>query len=89
MCHKVKQLIDRTDGWVICRLSDIDVYNRLLVDVDVHTCNGPIDLCDYLLSKMINEENPIFYPYSDRSHISHLRREDHSINQRNETSILK
>jgi len=66
MCVDVKQLIDRTDGWVICTLSDIDVYKRLLVDITINTCNGPIDLRSYLLSKMKSEDNPIFYHYSTK-----------------------
>lgn len=64
MCVNVKQLIDRTDGWVTCTLSDIDVYQRLLVDIVIYTSNGPINLRDYLLVKMKDEDNPIFYPYS-------------------------
>jgi hypothetical protein len=74
MCVEVKQLIDRTDGWITCTLSDIDVYQRLLVDIVIHTCNGPINLRDYLLSRMEGEENPIFYPYSgkrDRKYINY------------------
>ena len=66
MCVDVKQLIDRTDGWVFCTLSDIDVYQRLLVDIIIFTCNGPINLKEYLLSKMENEENPIFFHYSGK-----------------------
>lgn len=66
ICIDVKQLIDRTDGWVICTLSDIDVYQRLLVDITVDTCLGPIDVKDYLLNKMIGDDTPIFYPYSGK-----------------------
>lgn len=66
MCVEVKQLIDRTDGWVTCTLSDIDVYKRLLVDVVIHTCKENINLRDYLLARMQEEEDPIFYPYSGK-----------------------
>lgn len=66
MCVEVKQLIDRTDGWITCTLSDIDVYQRLLVDIVINTSKGPINLRDYLLSRMEHEENPIFYPYSGK-----------------------
>ena len=69
MCVEVKQLVDRTDGWVICNLSDIDVYQRLLVDIIINTINGPINLRDYLLNRMRSEENPIFYPYSSTKYI--------------------
>lgn len=64
MCVDVRQLIDITDGWVTCTLSDVDVYQRLLVDIVIHTCNGDVNLRDYLLLKMEGVENPIFYPYS-------------------------
>lgn len=65
----VKQLIDRTDGWVSCTLSDIDVYQRLLVDICVHTStnDGCVNIKNYLLEKMQEEslgEMPIFYPYT-------------------------
>jgi len=66
MTIEIKQLIDRTDAWVICTLSDIDVYQRLLVDITINTCNGPIDLHDYLLSRMTDNHNPIFYPYINK-----------------------
>lgn len=66
LCVDVKKLIDRTDCWVICNLSDIDVYQRLLVDIIVHTYTGPINLREFLLSKMENEDNPLFYPYNCR-----------------------
>lgn len=69
MCVEVKQLIDRTDGWIVCTLSDIDVYQRLLVDIIIYTGKGPINLRDYLLTRMEaddHREDPIFYPYSGK-----------------------
>lgn len=66
ICVEVRQLIDRTDGWVMCTLSDIDVYQRLLVDIVINTCKGPINLREYLLNKMIDDDEPIFYPYSGK-----------------------
>ena len=72
MCIEIKQLIDRTDGWITCTLSDIDVYQRLLVDIIINTCQGPINLRDYLLSRMDTEENPIFYAYSGKSNYNKL-----------------
>lgn len=74
ICVEVKQLIDRTDGWITCTLSDIDVYQRLLVDIVVNTCRGPINLRDFLLTKMIGDDTPLFYPYSgkrDRNAVKH------------------
>lgn len=66
MCIEVKRLIDRTDGWITCTLSDIDVYKRLLVDITIHTSSGPVNLRNHLLSLMEEEDDPIFYPYSGR-----------------------
>lgn len=73
MCIDVKQLIDRSDGWVICTLSDIDVYKRLLVDINIQTSNGSINLRDYLLYKMKDEPNPLFYQYSGKKYVNGKR----------------
>lgn len=68
MCVEIKQLIDRTDGWIICNLSDIDVYQRMLVDIIINTSSGFINLKNYILTRMKEEEHPIFYSYSSRRH---------------------
>ena len=60
---EIKHLIDRTDGWVRCNLLDIDVYQRLLIDIIIDTQNGPINLTDYLLNRVKHEEEPIFFEY--------------------------
>lgn len=59
----IKQLVDRSDGWVTCCLSDIDVFQRLLVDISIPTSTGNINLKDYLLDLMNYENDPIFYNY--------------------------
>lgn len=61
---EIKHLIDRTDGWVRCNLLDIDVYQRLLIDIIIDTKNGPINVTDYLLNRMKSEEEPIFFEYA-------------------------
>jgi hypothetical protein len=61
---EINHLIDRTDGWVRCNISDIDVYRRLLIDIMIDTQNGTINLTDYLLNRMEAEEEPIFFEYS-------------------------
>lgn len=66
ICIEIKKLLDRTDNWVICTLSDIDVYQRLLVDIIICTNNGPINLKTFLLDRMKNESNPIFYAYANK-----------------------
>ena len=60
---KVKQFIDRADGWINCRLIDVDVYHRLLVDIIVLVPSGDINIKDYILEQMENEVHPMFYPY--------------------------
>jgi hypothetical protein len=83
MTTEVQQLIDRSDGWVVCTLSDIDVYQRLLVDIIVYTSGGPINIRDFLLDRSNAEahrsqltqrsqhaqvNHPLFYMYSHRKH---------------------
>jgi len=58
----IKQLIDRTDGWVLCKISDIDVYKRLLVEIIVPTTDD-INLKSLILDKMKNYDKPLYYPY--------------------------
>lgn len=60
---EIKHLIDRTDGWVRCNLLDIDVYQRLLIDIIIDTKNGSINLTDYLLNRMKFDDEPIFFEY--------------------------
>jgi len=64
MCNDIKKLIDRADGWIICTISDIDIYNRILIDVIIHIPNGIINLRDFILNKSRLSSNSIFYPYS-------------------------
>jgi len=61
---EINHLLDRTDGWVICNLLDIDCYKRLLIDIIIETKNGSINLTDYLLNRMKSEDEPIFFEYS-------------------------
>ena len=60
---EIIHLLDRTDYWVRCNLLDIDVYNRLLIDIMLDTKNGTINLTDYLLTRMKSENQPIFFEY--------------------------
>lgn len=62
MCIEIKQLIDRADGWVTCTLSDIDIYQRLLVDITINVSES-INLKQYILTIMESEADPVFYPY--------------------------
>jgi hypothetical protein len=60
---KISQLINLVNGWIICNISDIDVYNRLLVDIFIVTSTHIINLKDFILEHMKNEQNPIYSEY--------------------------
>lgn len=67
---EVINLFNRSDHWITCTLSDIDVYERLLVEIYVHTASGVVNLCDYLLGLCKDDPKPLFSPYigkKDRS----------------------
>lgn len=68
---EIKHLIDRSDGWIICTLSDIDIYQRLLVDIYLLSDDKIINLRDYILSKMKGDINPIFYRYINKHNIGY------------------
>lgn len=59
--NDIKKLIDRADGWVECIFKGVDVFNRLLLNIYIPTLN--INLCDYLISKSIEDEKPLFNKY--------------------------
>lgn len=56
MTNEIKKLIDRVDGWVICTLLDIDIYDRLLVDIKLKLKGNTIDLKQFI-SKNSKFEN--------------------------------
>ena len=60
---EIKHLIDRSDLWIRCDLSDIDIYKRLLIDIIIDTKTGPINLTDYLLNRIKSDDDPIFFEY--------------------------
>lgn len=35
----IRELIDENNGWVTCSISDIDIYHRLLIDIDIGDVN--------------------------------------------------
>lgn len=49
--------IDRIGGWIIVTLSDIDIYNRILIDI-TDPSPGIKDL-------LLNKYSDIFYPYDN------------------------
>lgn len=58
----VCRIVDRCGGWVICNVTDIDVYRRLLVDIFVPV-HQIIDVRLMLLAFAHDEYGGIFYPY--------------------------
>lgn len=59
--NDIRNHIDHADGWVLCNLHDIDVYQRLLVEIIVPPS---IHINNHLLS--LSTFPPIFYDYSNR-----------------------
>jgi hypothetical protein len=86
----IKQLIDRTDGWVLCKISDIDVYKRLLVEIIVPT-KDDINLKSLILNKMKNYDKPLYYPYVFKQNKPILKWDNLTINRLKgvESSITK
>jgi len=52
------------------------VYQRLLIDIFVHTATGTINLHDHLLEKVSTDNKPIFFQYSNKKE---RYRESHDI----------
>ncbi len=65
----IKKLLDRTDCWVKCTLSNVDKYRRLLVDIVLYTPNSTINLKHFLLNyneKKFGVLEPLFFAYPTR-----------------------
>lgn len=60
----VKKIINMSNGWIICHLTDIDIYQRLLIDIYIPNMN--INLSSFLLNQMKKYEDPIFYEYNSK-----------------------
>lgn len=59
---RVKQLIDENNGWITCDITDIDIYDRLLVDIYVDGYGEKkLNLRDFLLEK--SKDQDIYYSY--------------------------
>lgn len=63
---RVSRMIDRCDGWVRCKIYDIDIYKRVLLDVICPLPEGDLDLKDHLLESVREDDLPIFFEYSNR-----------------------
>lgn len=53
---EIKKMMDSVNGQIKCRVREVDIYQRLLVDIIV-VKEKPFDLKEYLL------KDPSFYPY--------------------------
>lgn len=66
----VKQLINLSDGCVICTISDVDVYQRLLVEITLNVDNKIINLKEFILEKSFDEGLEIFFPYKTSTQLN-------------------
>lgn len=66
LATEIKQLTDRTDGWINCVLTDIDIYRRLLIDIYITVDQKIIDLKEFLLAKEDEKGIALFHPYNIR-----------------------
>lgn len=62
--YDIKNLIDITDGAVVCNLRDIDIYQRLLVDIYLLIENRWINIAEYILDRMKDLDKPPFTMYN-------------------------
>lgn len=60
LTNYVKKIIDKSDGWVICNISDIDVYNRLLVDIIIPESMNDLK---HLILKTQDYFDPVYKEY--------------------------
>lgn len=61
----IRNFIDSSDGWITCTISDIDVYQRLLVDMYVNLPDGNlINIADYLLE---TDQEGLYYQYDHKN----------------------
>lgn len=58
----INSLINRSDGWVKCRIVSIDTYSRILTDIFIMLPDGNINLAEYLME---NDKNT-YFPYVRR-----------------------
>jgi len=72
----MKRMIDRSNGWIICVVSEVDVYNRLLVDLidpglfpEKYVSYRDILLSQY--SKLFSK----YVPYHESSSERHAQRQ--------------
>lgn len=56
----VRRLIDRADGWVTCTISDIDIYRRLLIDIQISVKDRKVDLKEFLLG---SDKGSFYFDY--------------------------
>lgn len=59
--QKVEQLLRFNDRRVICSLSDIDIYSRILVNISIPKGEELIDLREYLLSQDTGSLFNVYY----------------------------
>ena len=58
--NHVKKMIDRVDGWVKCTIKGVDIFNRLLVMIQI----SDIIISDYLIQKSYENKDGIYTIYN-------------------------
>lgn len=67
--REVEELIFKHNRWIKCNIGDIDIYNRLLIDVRIPTKDGhTIDLAPHLLMKY----GTIYQKYETKEEIGYF-----------------
>jgi len=64
MVNEIEQLLNYSNWKVLCTISDIDIYSRLLIDIYIPCPFGYVDLRKFLLSKTEAETYKIATAYT-------------------------
>jgi hypothetical protein len=63
--NEVKKLIDRVDGWIYYTISDIDIYQRLIIDIELFfNDESQMNLSQYILRE--GGRNLLYIEYINR-----------------------
>jgi hypothetical protein len=65
--YEIRKLLDRVDLYINVEFKGVDVFNRLLINVNIPELN--IDLSQYLIDKSIEDNTNIFNKYSKNKKI--------------------
>lgn len=57
LIQEIKNLINSCDSWVVCNIYDIDIHDRLLIDLKIPFNNEIIDVKEFILNKATTLSN--------------------------------